>query len=53
MGLGRNNEALTQLDKAVPQHSTVLTSLKVNALYDPLRYDPRFAALLRTVHLSD
>jgi TolB-like protein/DNA-binding winged helix-turn-helix (wHTH) protein/Tfp pilus assembly protein PilF len=53
MGLGRNNEALTQLEKAVPLHSTVLTSLKVNALYDPLRSDPRFEALLRTVHLSD
>jgi len=53
MGLGRNNEALTQLEKAVPLHSTVLTSLKVNALYDPLRSDPRFAALLRTVHLSE
>jgi TolB-like protein/DNA-binding winged helix-turn-helix (wHTH) protein/Tfp pilus assembly protein PilF len=53
IGLGRNNEALTQLEKAVPLHSTVLTSLRVNPLYDPLRYDPRFAALLRTVHLSD
>jgi TolB-like protein/DNA-binding winged helix-turn-helix (wHTH) protein/Tfp pilus assembly protein PilF len=53
MSLGRTNEALTQLEKAVPLHSTVLTSLKVNALYDPLRSDPRFSAILRTVHLAE
>jgi len=53
LSLGRTNEALTQLEKAVPLHSTALTSLKVNALYDPLRSDPRFSAILRTVHLSE
>jgi tetratricopeptide (TPR) repeat protein len=53
LSLGRNNEALTQLEKAVPLHLTALTSLKVNVLYDPLRSDPRFAALLRTVHLAE
>jgi hypothetical protein len=52
IGLGRRNEALTQLEKSVAVHSTSLTSLKVLPMYDPLRSDQRFAALLRTVHLS-
>jgi hypothetical protein len=53
IGLGRKNEALTQLEKSVLVHSTALTSLKVLPIYDPLRSDPRFAALLRTVHLTE
>jgi TolB-like protein/DNA-binding winged helix-turn-helix (wHTH) protein/Tfp pilus assembly protein PilF len=53
IGLDRKNEALTQLEKCVPEHSTALTSLKVNPIYDPLRSNPRFAALLRTVRLSE
>ena len=53
IGLGRRNEALTHLEKSVPTHSTALTSLRVNPIYDPLRSDPRFAALLQAVHLSE
>ena len=53
IGLGRRNEALTQLEKSVAVHSPALTSLKVLPMYDPLRSDQRFAALLRTVHLSE
>jgi TolB-like protein/DNA-binding winged helix-turn-helix (wHTH) protein/Tfp pilus assembly protein PilF len=53
IGLGRRSEALSQLEKSVPIHSTALTSLRVNPIYDPLRSDPRFAALLQTVHLSE
>jgi TolB-like protein/DNA-binding winged helix-turn-helix (wHTH) protein/Tfp pilus assembly protein PilF len=53
IGLGRKNDALTQLEKSVLVHSTALTSLKVLPIYDPLRSDPRFDALLRTVHLSE
>jgi tetratricopeptide (TPR) repeat protein len=53
IGLNRRNEALTQLERSVAVHSTSLTSLKVLPMYDPLRSDQRFAALLRTVHLSE
>jgi TolB-like protein/DNA-binding winged helix-turn-helix (wHTH) protein/Tfp pilus assembly protein PilF len=52
IGLGRPSDALTQLEKSVGVHSIALTSLKVNPIYDPLRSEPRFAALLQTVHLS-
>jgi hypothetical protein len=53
IGLGRRQEALTQLEKSVAVHSTSLTSLKVNPIYDPLRSDPRFAAFMKTVHLVE
>ena len=53
IGLGRRNEALTQLEKSVAVHSTSLTPLRVLPMYDPLRSDQRFAALLRTVHLAE
>jgi TolB-like protein/DNA-binding winged helix-turn-helix (wHTH) protein/Tfp pilus assembly protein PilF len=53
IGLGRRNEALTQLEKSVSVHSVALTSLRVLPIYDPLRSDPRFAALLKTAHLSE
>jgi tetratricopeptide (TPR) repeat protein len=53
IGLGRKKDALSQLESSVQVHSTALTSLKVLPLYDPLRSDPRFAALLRAVHLTE
>ena len=52
MGLGRKREALQRLEESLHEHSTALTSLKVNSLYDPLRSEPQFTDLLRTVHLS-
>jgi TolB-like protein/DNA-binding winged helix-turn-helix (wHTH) protein/Flp pilus assembly protein TadD len=52
IGLGRKNDALSQLESSIQVHSTALTSLKVLPIYDPLRSDPRFAALLRAVHLT-
>ena len=51
MGLGRKREALQRLEESLHEHSTALTSLKVNSLYDPLRSEPQFTDLLRTVHL--
>lgn len=53
IGLRRNDEALTSLENSLEVHSTVLTSLKVNPVYDPLRDDPRFGELLRKVHLAE
>jgi hypothetical protein len=40
------------LEKAYAQHSNVLTTLKVDPMYDELRSDPRFQSLLRRVGLA-
>jgi hypothetical protein len=44
--------AFAWLDKAVAQRSWCLLYLKRDIVYDPLRSDPRFGALLRRVGLS-
>ena len=52
IGLGNNEQALAWLEKAYSQHANGLTSLKVDPLYDPLRSEPRFQALLQRVDLA-
>ena len=49
IALGENDAALALLEKAYESRSTVLTSLKVNPDYDPLRTDPRFVELMRRI----
>jgi hypothetical protein len=51
--MGNKDEALAWLEKAYSQHSNVLTTLKVEPAFDPLRSDPRFQDLLRRVGLAD
>jgi tetratricopeptide (TPR) repeat protein len=50
-GLGDNDLAFSELDVAVEERATDLLGIKVVALYDPLRSDPRFADLIRRVGL--
>jgi serine/threonine protein kinase/TolB-like protein/lipoprotein NlpI len=52
IGLGDKDRAFACLQAECDAHSTGMTSLKVNPLYDPLRSDLRFADLMRRVHLS-
>jgi len=52
IGVGNNDAALTSLEKACAQRSNLLTALKVEPAYDPLRDDPRFQELLRRVGLA-
>jgi hypothetical protein len=40
------------LEKSYRAHSTMLTTLKVEPIYDPLRSEPRFQELMRRVGLA-
>lgn len=50
--LGENDQALAQLEKAYADRTDAIPLLKVDPRLDPLRADPRFAALLRRVGLA-
>ncbi len=50
-GLGNKDQALAALEKAFQQKSTLLTYVKMDARFDPLRPDPRFADLLHRMGL--
>lgn len=52
IALGRTDDVFKDLNRAYAEHSNILTSLKVDPLYDPLRSDPRFQALLHRVGLD-
>ena len=52
LGMGDKEEALADLGKAYSEHSGILTTLKVEPAFDPLRSDPRFQDLLRRVGLA-
>jgi tetratricopeptide (TPR) repeat protein len=52
LGLGNQEQAFAWLEKAYAQHSNMMTTLKVDPLFDPLRGDPRFQDLLRRVGLT-
>jgi tetratricopeptide (TPR) repeat protein len=52
IGLGDKNRAFQCLEEAYAEHSPVLTALKVDPFFDPLRDDPRFAELLHKVRLE-
>jgi len=49
LGLGDKEQALTWLEKAYEERSGALPLLKVNPIWDPLRSDPRFEALVAKV----
>jgi len=51
IGLAEKDRAFEWLEKAVDQHQIGL-GLKSEAMFDPLRSDPRFRALLRQMKLS-
>ena len=51
-GTEQKDKAFNWLNKAAKVHSSVLMSLKVDPIYDPLRSDPRFEEILRRVGLA-
>jgi len=52
LGLGDKDRALEWLRKAYEDRSFSLVFLKVDHMFDPLRSDPRFIALLKKVGLD-
>jgi adenylate cyclase len=52
IGLGKNDEALSWLEKACAEHTPDINAIKVDPTYDPLRNDPRFHAVLKQIHLE-
>jgi TolB-like protein/Flp pilus assembly protein TadD len=53
LGLGDKNQALAHLEKGFEERSALVTWLKVDFLWDPLRDDPRFQSLLRRLNLPE
>ena len=51
VGLGERKQALLWLEKAYDERTNSLAYLKVQATWDPLRSDPRFADLVRRIGL--
>jgi TolB-like protein/Flp pilus assembly protein TadD len=51
LGLQQTDEAMTQLENAYQERSTLLTYLKMDPRFDPLRSEPRFKDLLRRIGL--
>ena len=52
IGLGEIDSAFEWLDRAVHGRDQFMMPIKSYAFFDPLRADPRFAALLRKMHLE-
>lgn len=52
VGLGRNDEALTMLERSFEERSTMLSYLGRDPRFDPLRATPRFKELLRRLNLA-
>ena len=50
-GLGQNDRAFASLEKAIAHREWRLVRIRVEPMFDPLRADPRFAALLRRIGL--
>ena len=53
IGLGENDEALAELERAYKERAYGVVTLDVESIWDPIRASPRFQALRRAVGLRD
>ncbi|MEE8606930.1 MAG: winged helix-turn-helix domain-containing protein [Nitrospiraceae bacterium] len=53
IGLGEKDQAFEWLEKASEERCSYLAFLKVDAIFDPLRNDPRFQDLLRRMNFPE
>ncbi len=52
MGLGENDKAFEWLEKSLQERTGPFNELNADPMFDPLRADPRFGALLRRMGLG-
>jgi hypothetical protein len=50
LGLGDRTGALDHLEQAYEVHSELLVWLKIDKIFDPLRSEPRFVALMKRLN---
>lgn len=51
LGLGEIDEAFAWMDRAIDERDPMMVPIKSYEFFDPIRSDPRFAALLRKMNL--
>jgi serine/threonine-protein kinase len=52
IGLGKKNDTLDWLENACAERTANVNAIKVDPIYDPLRNEPRFRAVLKQIHLE-
>ncbi len=52
-GMGEKDQAFVELEKSYQKHNTFLTNLRIDALMEPLRNDPRYKDMIRRMGLPE
>jgi serine/threonine protein kinase/Tfp pilus assembly protein PilF len=53
VGLDNNEQAIEYLEKAYEEHADRMSWIKVNPVFNPLRSDPRFQAILQRMNFPE
>ena len=53
LGLGETDQALELLERSVEERAHQMVCLKTDPRFDPLRTEPRFQRLIRTINFPD